>query len=177
MPPRGPFAGGAAAIPGALHCARRGMAPAAREDVMPTLRTDLLVFALAVATMLAVRFWAALAGSEILGLVTLIRIVVGSAILGGVVAIWTPRNRSALALAIGVTGATIAASIFTRGGFDPEAAAGASLMGIVVSVGSFVVIRRIAAWVRAQGRAVQGLLALVGLGVAIGLVVLGTAAR
>lgn len=143
---------------------------------MLTLRTDILIALLSIAVMLAVRFWASLAGAELLGLVTLLRIIVGAAILGAVVGVWSERIRSGIALAIGVTIATVIATIFTRGGFDPEAAAGASLIAVVVSLASFGASRRVMTWVRIQGGVVQGLLVVIGIALAIGLVVaVGTA--
>lgn len=144
---------------------------------MVTLRTDALIFAVSILVMLVVRFWASLAGAELFGLVTLLRIVVGGAILGAVVAVWTARLGSAVALGLGVSIATIIASIFTRGGFDPEAAVGASLIAVAVSLGSFIVMGRLVAWVRGQGRVVQGLLAALGVVTAIGLVIAVATAR
>lgn len=144
---------------------------------MPSLRVDVLVAVMSIAAMLIVRFWAALAGDEILGLVTLLRIVVGAAILGGVTATVSQRTRTALAMVGGASVATVIASIFTRGGFDPEAAAGASLMAAVVAAGAFAVVRRIVAWVASRGRVVQVLLAVLGLVVAIALIGLAATAR
>ena len=138
---------------------------------MITLRTDALIFALSIVVMLAVRFWASLAGAELFGVVTLLRIVVGGAIRGGVVAVWTPRVRSGIALGLGVSIATIIASVFTRGGIDPEAAVGAALIAVAVSLGSYVVIRRIVTWVSERGRVTQALLAIVGVLVSVGLII------
>lgn len=145
--------------------------------LMSTLRTDFLILALSIAVMLIVRFWAALAGTELLGLVTVLRLAVGDAILGAVVGVWSARVRSALALALGVSIATVIASIFTRGALDPEAAVGAALIAVAVALGSYVVIRRVADWVRGQPRAIQVLLVAVGATVAVALVVAVATAR
>jgi len=144
---------------------------------MSPLRTDVLILTGSIAVMLVVRFWASLAGSELLGLVTLLRIAAGGAILGGVVAVWSSRGRSAVALAIGVSVATIVASVLTRGGFDPEAAVGASLIAVVVSLGSYVFVRRLSAWVRVRGRAAQVAFAVVGSVIAAALVIALASAR
>lgn len=144
---------------------------------MSPLRTDVLILTGSIAVMLVVRFWASLAGPELLGLVTLLRLAAGGAILGGVVAVWSRRIRSAVALAIGVSVATIVASVLTRGVFDPEAAIGASLIAVVVSLGSWVLIRRLSAWVRVRGRAAQAGFAVVGSVIAAALVIALATAR
>lgn len=144
---------------------------------MSPVRADFLIAIAASAAMLVTRFWAALAGAEILGLVTLVRIVVGAAILGAVVAVLSQRTRSAVALVSGAVLATVAASVFTRGGFDPEAAIGASVMAAIVTLAAFLVTRRVVDWVAAQSRLLQAALTLVAVILAIALIALSSVAR